>query len=206
MSDIYPVKTALLSVYYKEGVVPMAAMLKEAGVALLSSGGTAKTIEAAGISVKDVGEYTKSPPLFGHRVVTLHPKVHGGILVRRDDVRDQRDAEEYEIIPIDLVVVNLYPVEEAIGKPDATIDEVVEKTDIGGPALIRAAAKNHKWVTVVVDPADYMPIAEKIKANGGLMFEERLALAHKAFETTAAYDAKIAGFYAAQVRGINDGK
>ena len=195
MNDVVQVKNALLSVFYKNGIVDMAKILHESKVELYSSGGTAKVIAEAGLPVTDIEQYTGFPPLFGHRVVTLHPKVHGGILYRRDNEDDVWDAHNQHIVPFDLVVVNLYPVQEATSNPASSIDDVVEKTDIGGPTLIRGAAKNHKHVGVVVDPADYLPVAQAIRDNGGLNLNERRSLAGKAFETTAKYDIAIATFY-----------
>ncbi len=194
MSETVPVRNALLSVYYKNGIVDMARTLHGVGVELYSSGGTAKEIKGAGIPVTDIAEHTGFPPLFGHRVVTLHPKVHGGILFRRDDAGDCSEALKYGITPFDLVVNNLYPVREAIARPGATIDDVMNLTDVGGPAMIRAAAKNHKFVVVVVDPADYMPVAEEIRCRGGLTLDRRRELARKAFRTTEAYDRDIANY------------
>lgn len=194
MANIVPVKNALLSVYYKDGIVDTARVLNGANVGLYSSGGTANVIRQAGLPVTDVADYTGYPALFGHRVVTLHPKVHGSILYRRDHKQDVQEAQQHGIVPFDLVVVNLYPVEEAIRDPNATLEDVVEKTDIGGPALIRAAAKNHKFVTVVVDPADYMPVAREIAEQGGLTDARRRGLAQKVFERTSAYDEAIATF------------
>lgn len=194
MSDIYRIKNALLSVYHKTNIVKMAFLLNDCGIDIFSSGGTAKKLGEEGLKTKDIADYTGFPAMFGHRVVTLHPKVHGGILYRRDNEQDCEEAKKYGIEDFGLVVVNLYPVREAL-KKNPSLDEVVELTDIGGPALIRAAAKNHKYVSVVVDPADYIPVAEEIKQNGGLALGRRIELAHKAFKTTAEYDRKIARFY-----------
>ena len=191
---VWPVKNALLSVYYKDGIIEMAQKLLEGEVNLYSSGGTARTLKEAGLPVTEVAIHTGYPALFGHRVVTLHPKIHGGILYRRDNAEDIAEAMEHEIIPFDLVVGNLYPVKEAI-EADKSIDEVVELTDIGGPAMIRSAAKNHKHVAVVVDPRDYMTVANRIQEQGGVSLAMRRALATKAFATTAHYDALIVEFY-----------
>lgn len=196
MSEIVQVKNALLSVFYKDGIVDMAKILHDSKVNLYSSGGTAKSISDAGLPVTDIAQYTGFPALFGHRVVTLHPKVHGSILYRRDNEQDVNEALLHGVVPFDLVVVNLYPVQETINNPASTIDDVVEKTDIGGPTLVRGAAKNHRHVGVVVSPADYLPVAQAIQAAGGLTLAERRTLAAKAFKTTAEYDTAIAKFYA----------
>ncbi len=172
---------ALLSVFDKTGITDLAAALVDAGWELLSSGGTARVIADAGLPVTDVADHTGSPIMLGHRVVTLHPKVHGGILADRDDPEHQADLETHGIDPIDLVVVNLYPFSNEPG---------IEMIDIGGPTMVRAAAKNHAHVGVVVDPADYPSVAEEI-AGGGLSVETRRGLARKAFAHTAAYDAAI---------------
>jgi len=194
MSEVYNIKNALLSVYSKEGIVQMAGLLNDCGINILSSGGTAKKLNEGGIPAMDVAEYVGFPPLFDHRVVTLHPKVHGGILYRRDNEQDCEEAKKQGIIDIGLVVVNMCPVQKAI-EENSKLEDVVKLIDIGGPALIRAAAKNHKYVSVVVDPSDYIPVAEEIKNNGGLPSSRRFELAQKAFETTAEYDRSIAEFY-----------
>ena len=172
---------ALLSVYDKKGVVDLARSLAEAGWELLSSGGTARVIAEAGLPVTDVADHTGSPIMLGHRVVTLHPKIHGGILADRDDAEHRADLETHGIDPIDLVVVNLYPFGAEPG---------IEMIDIGGPTMVRAAAKNHAHVGVVVDPADYPAVAAEVAA-GGLAPATRRRLARKAFAHTAAYDAAI---------------
>lgn len=173
---------ALLSVYDKAGIVELAAGLVMAGVELVSSGGTAKAIAAESIPVTDVAELTGVPAILGHRVVTLHPKVHGGILADTDNHDHLVDMEEYGIEAIDLVVVNLYPFSS---------DPSIELIDIGGPAMVRAAAKNFARVAVVVDPADYGPVLKEIVETGGVSNEMRKRLARKAFAVTAAYDAQI---------------
>lgn len=170
---------ALLSVYDKAGVVELAAGLHELGWELVSSGGTATAIAEAGIAVTDVADITGVPAILGHRVVTLHPKVHGGILADRDDPTHRAELEQYGIDGIDLVVVNVYPF---------TSDPSVELIDIGGPTMIRAAAKNHAHVGVVVDPDDYGPVLEQLRSDGSLDMATRLRLARKAFAHTAGYD------------------
>ena len=174
-------KLALLSVFDKTGIADLAKSLVDAGWTLLSSGGTASVISEAGLPVTDVADHTGSPIMLGHRVVTLHPKVHGGILADRGNAEHQADLETHDIAPIDLVVVNLYPFNEQPG---------IEMIDIGGPTMVRAAAKNHEFVGVVVDPDDYPAIATEVAA-GDLSAATKRRLARKAFAHTAAYDASI---------------
>ncbi len=180
---------ALISVYYKEGLEELLQALYEKGYEIISTGGTARFIERLGYKVKHVEELTGFPEILGGRVKTLHPAVHGGILYRDWVEKDRQDIESLGIKPIDLVVVNLYPFEEKL-KDDLTEQELMEFIDIGGPTLIRASAKNFYRVGVVVDPADYRWVAEKIK-EGGLSLEERKHLAVKAFSLTSYYDAII---------------
>jgi phosphoribosylaminoimidazolecarboxamide formyltransferase/IMP cyclohydrolase len=177
---------ALLSVYDKTGVVELARGLVDCGWELLSSRSTAAALTAAGLPVTDVADLTGTPPILGHRVVTLHPKVHGGLLADRDDPEHLADMERYGIEPIDLVVSNLYPFSS---------DPSIELIDIGGPAMVRAAAKNHAFVGVVVDPADYAPVLDEIRADGALSAATRRGLARKAFAATAAYDASIVAWF-----------
>jgi phosphoribosylaminoimidazolecarboxamide formyltransferase/IMP cyclohydrolase len=176
------VPTALLSVFDKSGIVEFARSLHELGWDLVSSGGTARAIADAGVPVTDVAELTGLPAILGHRVVTLHPKIHGGILADPTDAEHVADMEHHGIEPIDLVVVNLYPFSS---------DPSIELIDIGGPAMVRAAAKNHAHVGVVVDPADYEPVLDELRADGTLGDAARLRLARTAFAHTAAYDAAI---------------
>ncbi len=184
------VRRALISVSDKEGLLPFAKGLLEVGVAIFSSGGTAARLREAGISVTDVAEYTGSPEVMGGRVKTLHPRVHAGILSRRTDA-DMEDLARLGGEAIDLVVVNLYPFEETAARGEPS-ERVREQIDIGGPTLLRAAAKNHPHVTVVVDPADYPRVLQAIVAHGAPDGAMRLQLARKAFEHTASYDAAIA--------------
>ncbi len=182
----HPVPTALLSVYDKSGVVDFARSLRELGWTLVSSGGTAQAIAAAGIDVTDVAELTGVPAILGHRVVTLHPKVHGGILADPTDAGHVADMDEYGITPIDLVVGNLYPFAS---------DPGIELIDIGGPAMVRAAAKNHAHVGVVVEPERYTDIVDELRADGALSESTRRVLARAAFAHTAAYDAAIVTWF-----------
>ncbi len=181
--------TALLSVYDKTGVVDLARRLSRAGWRLVSSGGTAKAIADAGIDVTDIAELTGHPAILGHRVVTLHPKVHGGLLADLDDPAHVADLAQFDIAPIALAVVNLYPF---------TSDPGIELIDIGGPTLIRAAAKNHAHVGVVTEPSQYEDVAAEIERDGNLSAPTRRALAARAFATIAAYDADIANWFAAE--------
>jgi phosphoribosylaminoimidazolecarboxamide formyltransferase/IMP cyclohydrolase len=187
-----PVKRALLSVSDKTGLVEFARGLAALGVELVASGGTAEALRAAGLVVVDVAQLTGSPEMLGGRVKTLHPRVHGGLLARRDHPGDQRDIQAQGLATLDLVAVNLYPFEATIARPGVTFAEAIEQIDIGGPSMIRSAAKNHAWVGVVVDPADYPAVLAELQASpGGLSDATRLALARKAFARTAAYDAAI---------------
>ena len=195
------IRRALISVFDKKGIAEFAAALAGMGVEIISSGGTAKAIEAAGVKVRPVQEWTGFPEMLGHRVVTLHPKVHGGILALRDDPAHQADMAKYGIEPVDLVCVGLYPFTDVIAKEGATLAEAVEMIDIGGPTMVRSGAKNHKFVTVVTRADQYADVLAEMKANGGkVSFELRQRLARQAFATTAAYDTAIST-YLAQQRG-----
>ena len=190
-----PITRALLSVSDKTGLAEFAAALHALGVELLSTGGTAKALRAAGLPVIEVSEYTGAPELFDGRLKTLHPKVHGGLLQRRDDPEHVSQGKKNNIPPIDLVVVNLYPFEETIAKPDVTLAEAIENIDIGGPSMLRSAAKNHASVTVIVDPADYPRVLEEMndhKGNTTKGLREQLAV--KVFLRTSQYDAAITNY------------
>ena len=194
------IQRALISVFDKTGIEVFAKALSELGVEIISSGGTAKSLEKAGVKVRYVQEWTGFPEMLGHRVVTLHPKVHGGILALRDDASHQADMKKYGIEPIDLVCVGLYPFEDAIAKPGCTLPDAVEMIDIGGPAMVRAAAKNHKFVTVVTDKSQYNMVLDEMRANGGAVSQDlRRKLARQAFATTAHYDSAISGYLAGQL-------
>jgi phosphoribosylaminoimidazolecarboxamide formyltransferase/IMP cyclohydrolase len=196
-----PTRRALLSVSDKTGIVEFARALAARGVELLSTGGTYSTLVAAGVRVESVETYTGSPEVMSGRVKTLHPRVHGGILARSKI--DDADLERIGASPIDLVVVNLYPFEKTLGKSGATYDELIENIDIGGPSMLRSAAKNHERVTVVCDPVDYSPLLDEIQREGDVTRSTRSRLAAKAFAHTAAYDAAISGWLSA--RGEDDG-
>ena len=195
MTEVRQVRRALLSVASKEGLVPLAQTLSDAGATLVSSGTTAKVLREAGIEVTPVSEITGFPEMLGGRVKTLHPRVHAGILADRRDPDHVRQLEEQEIEPFDLVVVNLYPFRDTVAS-GATPDEIVEQIDIGGPALVRAAAKNFESVGVVVRPERYPQVIDELEREGGLTRETRHALAAEAFTHTAAYDAAIASWFA----------
>jgi phosphoribosylaminoimidazolecarboxamide formyltransferase/IMP cyclohydrolase len=188
-------RRALISVSDKRGVVELASALAELGIEVLSTGGTAAALSAAGIAVTQVSAYTGAPEILDGRVKTLHPRIHGGLLGRDTDAH-RLEMVEHAIDPIDLVAVNLYPFEATIARGEATLDDAVEDIDIGGPAMLRSAAKNHERVAVVVDPDDYGWVAAALRA-GGLTAAQRLQLARKAFAHTAAYDAAIAAYLTA---------
>ncbi len=200
MSDVRPVRRALLAVYDKTGVVELARGLSELGVALVSSGGTAATLREAGLDVTPVEEVTGSPEMLDGRVKTLHPRIHAGILADRRKPEHERQLAEHGIEPFDLVVVNLYPFRETVAS-GASEDEVIEKIDIGGPAMVRAAAKNHASVGVVVSPARYDPVLDEIR-EGGLSAKTRRELAAEAFAHTAAYDQAVASWFASREESL----
>ncbi len=200
-----PVQRALLSVSDKSGLVAFARGLAELGVELVASGGSAQALRDAGLAVIDVAQLTGSLEMLGGRVKTLHPRVHGGILARRDRPDDRADCEKNELRLIDLVVVNLYPFEATVAAPDATLAAAIEKIDIGGPSMIRSAAKNHAFVGVVVDPADYAGVLDELRRSGGLSEALRARLARKAFARTAAYDAAIHAYLEPRGEGPGPG-
>jgi phosphoribosylaminoimidazolecarboxamide formyltransferase/IMP cyclohydrolase len=201
-APVVPIKRALLSVFDKSGIEDFARELTHLGVELVSTGGTARLIAATGAAVRDISELTGFPEMMDGRVKTLHPNVHGGLLAVRDDPEHQAAMDAHAIGPIDLVVVNLYPFEATIAK-GASYEETIENIDIGGPAMIRSAAKNHLYVTVIVDPNDYEPVLETIRLEGGVPYALRQKLAAKAYARTAAYDSVISGWFAGEL-GIND--
>ena len=194
-----PIKRALLSVSDKTGIVEFARKLHEAGVEIISTGGTMKAIDDAGIPVTYVSDVTKFPEIMDGRVKTLNPYIHGGILAVRDKQSHVAQMQKLNIQPIDLVVVNLYPFRETIEKPNVTLAEAVENIDIGGPAMIRAAAKNFKFVTVVVNPKHYDEVAEMIAKDGCTTGKFRMQLAQEAFCHTSHYDDCIQEYLTAQL-------
>lgn len=193
------IKRALISVSDKTGIVELAKSLAELGIEIISTGGTHKLLEEAGIPVTGISDVTNFPEILDGRVKTLHPNIHGGLLAIRDLETHQQQLAENQIEPIDLVIVNLYPFAETIAKPGVTFAEAIENIDIGGPSMLRAAAKNHAYVTVVVDQADYATVLEQIKEQGQVDDETRKRLAAKVFRHTAAYDSLIAQYLTEQV-------
>ena len=188
------VSTALISVTDKSGIVEFARSLEKLGVEILSTGGTARTLRDGGIKVLDISEYTGFPEMMDGRVKTLHPKVHGGLLGRRDNQEDIQMMEKHGIRSIDLVVVNLYQFELTIAKEGCTLEEAVENIDIGGPSMIRSAAKNFKDVTVITDPSDYSRVLQEISESGTTTLETRFELAKKVFNLTWHYDRAISDY------------
>jgi len=188
------VSTALISVTDKSGIVEFARSLEKLGVEILSTGGTARTLRDGGIKVLDISEYTGFPEMMDGRVKTLHPKVHGGLLGRRDNQEDIQMMEKHGIRSIDLVVVNLYQFELTVAKEGCTLEEAVENIDIGGPSMIRSAAKNFKDVTVITDPSDYSKVLQEISESGRTTLETRFELAKKVFNLTWHYDRAITDY------------
>ena len=198
------VKRALISVSDKTGIVEFAKGLHELGVEIISTGGTMKAISEAGVPVMSVSEVTGFPEMMDGRVKTLHPKIHGGILAVRDNPAHVKAMEEHGIAGIDLVAVNLYPFRETIARLGVTRAEAVENIDIGGPSMVRAAAKNYKYVTIVVDPAQYGEVLERIREDR--MTEEfRFDLSRKAFLHTGLYDCAIADYMTKEINGGGEG-
>jgi phosphoribosylaminoimidazolecarboxamide formyltransferase/IMP cyclohydrolase len=187
-----PISRALMSVTDKSGLLEFAQFLAGHRVEILSTGGTAKMLRDGGVAVVEVSDYTGFPEMLDGRVKTLHPKIHGGILGRRDLASHQEQMGRHGIQPIDMVVVNLYQFEQAIAKPGCTLEDAIENIDIGGPAMLRAAAKNYQAVTVVVDPADYPHLMQEMKLNkGATNLATRFNLARKVFKLTHEYDGAI---------------
>ncbi|MGK0199852.1 MAG: phosphoribosylaminoimidazolecarboxamide formyltransferase/IMP cyclohydrolase, partial [Yoonia sp.] len=198
------IERALLSVSDKTGLVPFAQTLADAGIELLSTGGTARVLREAGLTVKDISEHTGFPEMLDGRVKTLHPLVHGGLLYIRGNKEHEAAVAEHQVSPIDLVVVNLYPFEETVAKPNVTLIDAIENIDIGGPSMLRSAAKNHASVTVIVDRADYEDVASQIKTDGDTDLGTRRRLAAKVYARTARYDAAIAEHLAEQFKVVAD--
>ncbi len=194
-----PVRTALVSVSDKTNLIPFVRALAEKNVRILSSGGTAKALAAEGVPVETVESYTGSPEVMDGRVKTLHPRVHGGILSR--GARDAGDLERIGAREIDLVIVNLYPFEKTVANPKSTYEEIVENIDIGGPSMVRSAAKNHARVAIVCEPGDYDGVLAEIRETGEVSAKTRASLAAKAFAHTAAYDAAISGYLSREPQG-----
>ena len=186
------IRRALISVSDKTGLIPLAQALARANIEIISTGGTAKTLREAGLTVKDITEHTGFPEMLDGRVKTLHPKVHGGLLFIRGNATHEAAVSAHGITPIDLVIVNLYPFEQTVARPGVSLHDAIENIDIGGPSMLRSAAKNHDSVTVVVDPGDYTEVARQVTETGNTTLAFRRQLAAKVFARTAAYDAAIA--------------
>ncbi len=196
------IKRAIVSVSEKMGVVDFAKALAKMGVQILSTGGTARLLAENGVPVKPIEEFTGFPEMLDGRVKTLHPKVHGGILNVRDNPKHQEEKRANQVEDIDLVAVNLYPFEATVARPGVTLEEAVEQIDIGGPTMIRSAAKNYKYVTVVVDHGDYSRVIECMHENdGGTTEEMRFELAKKVFARTARYDTTISDWLSKRPHG-----
>lgn len=186
------IRRALVSVSDKKGVLELGKCLKDMGVEILSTGGTARSLQDAGIAVIEVAQYTGFPEMMDGRIKTLHPKVHGALLGKRDNEEHRRQMKQHGIEPIDLVVVNLYPFEQTVAKPGCTLEEAIENIDIGGPTMLRSSAKNYEDVAVVTDPNDYGTLIDEMKRTGGaLSLETRFRLAKKVFRLTSHYDQAI---------------
>ncbi len=203
MSDLISVKRALVSVSDKTGLHEFAkALYQEFGVELISTGGTAKFLRQQGLPVKDVSELTGFPEMMDGRIKTLHPKVHGGLLAVRDNLEHRSAMDQHGIAAIDLVCINLYPFEQTISRPNVTFEEAIENIDIGGPAMVRSASKNHRYVMVVTAPEQYRQVLDELRQRGGASTEAlRRQLAQKAFAHTAAYDTRIAAYLEEQGAG-----
>jgi phosphoribosylaminoimidazolecarboxamide formyltransferase/IMP cyclohydrolase len=189
------IQRAIISVTDKTGLVPFARDLQELGVEIISTGGTARQLRDGGIRVQDVSDFTGFPEMLDGRVKTLHPKVHAGILAQRQNPEHMKTMATHHIEAIDMVVVNLYAFEKTVARKGCTLEEAIENIDIGGPTMLRAAAKNHRDVAVVMDPTDYELIIAEMKANGGrLRLETRFRLAKKVFQATHRYDGAISRY------------
>lgn len=189
------IERAIISVTDKTGIADFARALSKFGVEILSTGGTARTLRESGVSVTDISDYTGFPEMMDGRVKTLHPKVHGGLLGLRDNLEHVKMMREQGIKPIDLVVVNLYQFEKTVAREGVTLEEAIENIDIGGPSMLRSSAKNFKYVTVIVDPADYQVVLKEMEASGGeTTLETRFRLAKKVFQLTHLYDGAISQY------------
>ena len=199
------IRQALLSVSDKTGVLEFAKALDAQGVALLSTGGTAKLLRDAGLKVTEIGDYTGFPEMLDGRVKTLHPKVHGGILARRDLPAHMATSDQHGIPTIDLVCVNLYPFRETVAQASVTLEDAIENIDIGGPAMVRSSAKNYSGVAIVTDPSDYQGLIDEMTTNNGaLSLGTRFGLAKKAFTHTARYDSAIANWLTGLDAGVEE--
>ncbi len=193
------IRRVLISVTDKAGIVEFARKLSAYGVEILSTGGTAAQLRNGGLAVKDVSDYTGFPEMMNGRVKTLHPKIHGGLLALRDNPEHMQAIAAHGIGAIDMAVINLYPFEDTVAKPGCTLADAIENIDIGGPAMLRASAKNYRFVTVLTDPADYEAVLEEMQETGGKVSEAtNFRLAVKVFQLTARYDAAISTWLAGQ--------
>ncbi len=189
------IQRAIISLSDKSGIQEFAKELQAFNVEILSTGGTAKVLRESGLKITDISEYTGFPEMLDGRVKTLHPKVHGGLLGIRGNPEHVKKMNEHGIQPIDMVVINLYPFEATVAKPNCTLEEAIENIDIGGPSMLRAGAKNYPYVTVIVDPADYRPILAEMKQSGGVVSKEtNFRLAKKVYQLTARYDKAISEY------------
>jgi phosphoribosylaminoimidazolecarboxamide formyltransferase/IMP cyclohydrolase len=189
------IERAIISVTDKAGIVEFAKGLQGFGVKILSTGGTAKKLRDGGVTVQEISDYTGFPEMLDGRVKTLHPKIHGGILGRRDIPEHVQQMKKHDILPIDMVLVNLYQFEKTVSKKGCTLDEAIENIDIGGPAMLRSSAKNYKDVTVIIDPADYDMVLDEMRKNdGATTLKTRFYLARKVFKITSAYDGTISKY------------
>lgn len=193
------VRRAVLSVSDKTGIVEFGRGLSELGVEILSTGGTARVLREGGVPVRDVSDYTGFPEIMDGRVKTLHPKIYGAILGVRSNPEHCKAMDEHGIEPIDLVAVNLYPFEQTVAKPDCMFEDAIENIDIGGPCMVRASAKNHKNVIIVVEPAMYDEVLQDLKSGGDVSESKRRLLARKAFQMTSRYDAAIEAWLGTQL-------
>jgi len=187
-----PIKRAIISLTDKSGIEDFARQLSKLGIEILSTGGTAKKLREQGLTIVDVADFTGFPEMLDGRVKTLHPKVHGGILAQRANPEHQKQMADHGLLPIDLIAVNLYAFDKATADPACTVAHAIENIDIGGPTMLRAAAKNYHDVTVIVDPADYPLVIAEIKATGNTQLKTRFRLACKVFDLTSTYDTAIA--------------
>ena len=189
------IQRAIISLSDKSGIQEFAKELQAFNVEMLSTGGTAKVLRESGLKITDISEYTGFPEMLDGRVKTLHPKIHGGLLGIRGNPEHVKKMNEHGIQPIDMVVINLYPFEATVAKPNCTLEEAIENIDIGGPSMLRAGAKNYPYVTVIVDPADYRPILAEMKQSGGVVSKEtNFRLAKKVYQLTARYDKAISEY------------
>jgi len=195
------IKRALISLSDKTGIAEFAKELAGMGVELLSTGGTAKALRDAGLKVKDVSEHTGFPEMLDGRVKTLHPRIHGGLLGLRENMEHVETMKKHGIEQIDMVVVNLYPFKETVAKKDSTFEDAIENIDIGGPAMLRSAAKNFQSVTVITDPADYGTVLSEMKNSGGeVSYKTNMGLACKVYSATSRYDGMIASYLESKIK------